>query len=454
MDRREFLNRAAAAAAALSLPASVSSCATAPLPAKRPNVLLIMADDLGYGDVGFTGRTEYATPAIDRLAREGVQLTQAYSAAPVCTPTRVALMTGRYPARYPVGLLEPLTSHPMGLAPEPATLSRLMKDAGYETALIGKWHLGILPEYHPLRHGFDDFYGFLGAAADYASHIDTEALKEYFYDGATSVHVEGYLTDLFTDRAVQYVSRTHDRPFFLNLQYNAPHWPWQGPGDPVYPDSLQGRTPGFPPRWRDGGSPEIYGRMVESMDGGIGRIMAALQNRGLDRDTLVIFTSDNGGERYSHMGPYSQGKMTLYEGGIHVAAAARWPGVIPAGSSTDQVAITMDWSATALALADATSPVPLDGIDLMPALKSGSVTAERELYWRISQRQKQKAMRRAEWKYLVTEAGEHLFDLAHDPSEKTDRKADQPQMLAGLRAAYAEWERQMLEPIPLEAKFR
>ncbi|HEV7586725.1 MAG TPA: sulfatase-like hydrolase/transferase, partial [Longimicrobium sp.] len=389
MHRRRFILDMAGAAAAVALASSASWLD----PRRRPNVVLIMADDLGYGDVGFTGRTDYHTPVIDQLAREGVELTQMYTAAPVCTPTRVALLTGRYPARTPVGLYEPLTTSPIGLEPDPPTLGALMKAAGYETALVGKWHLGTLPPYHPLRHGFDEFYGFLGPAADYASHVDTESREVLFQDGTRTVRTPGYLTDLFTERAVRIVSRRRSRPLFLNLQYNAPHWPWQGPGDPPYPDTLP---------WVRGGSPATYGRMVESMDTGVGRVLEALRRQGLERDTLVFFTSDNGGERFSHMGPFSEGKMSLHEGGLRVAAVARWPGVVPAGRHTDQVAVTMDLTATFLALAGGRAPdaAPLDGIDLMPVLTGGSGAVRRELYWRIFQRRKEKAVRSGDWKYL------------------------------------------------------
>ena len=227
------------------------------------------------------------------------------------------------------------------------------------------------------------------------------------------------------------------------MAYNAPHWPWQAPGDPPYADSL---------RWRGGGSPGTFARMMESMDTGIGRVLEALHRRGMERDTLVIFTSDNGGERFSHMAPFSHGKMTLYEGGIRVAATARWPGMIPAGSATHQVAVTMDWAATLLALAGAHAPrtAPLDGIDLMPALTGARAPAGRDLFWRIAQRRSQKALRSGDWKYLQTDAGEFLFDLAADAGEKQDRKADEPAVLAQLKAKYAAWEADVLPPIPLD----
>jgi arylsulfatase A-like enzyme len=443
MDRRRFVQSLAGAAVLGALPSCGTSAAARPGPRRRPNVLLIMADDLGYGDLGVTGRADYSTPVLDRLAHEGVQLTQAYSAAPVCTPTRVALLTGRYPARTRAGLFEPLTTHPDGLDPDPPTLGRLMRDAGYETALVGKWHLGTQPRFHPLRHGFDEFYGFLGAAADYSSHADTESLQNLFQDGTEPVRTQGYLTDLFSDRAVQIVSRARSRPLFLNLQYNAPHWPWQGPGDPPYPDSL---------RWRGGGSPETFARMMASMDAGIGRVLDALRRAGMEGDTLVVFTSDNGGERFSHMGPFSHGKMTLYEGGIRVAALARWPGTIPPATRTDQVAVTMDWTATLLALAGARAPesAPLDGIDLMPALTGAPAGGPRDLCWRIFQRRRQKALRSGNWKYLQTDDGESLFDLAADVGETRDRKADRPDVFAQLTAKYAAWEREVLAPLPLD----
>ncbi|HET9012300.1 MAG TPA: sulfatase-like hydrolase/transferase [Gemmatimonadaceae bacterium] len=438
IDRRTFIQRTTAAAA-LGVLAPWEPLLRAP---GRPNILYIMSDDLGYGDLGITGRTDYATPVLDALAREGVRLTQAYCAAPVCTPTRVALNTGRYPARARVGLFEPLTTSDDGLLPEPPTLARLMKDAGYETGLIGKWHLGLRPEHHPLRHGYDEFYGFLGAAADYASHVDTETHEVNFQDGDQPVATKGYLTDLFTDRTIRFIQRKRSRPFFLNLEYNAPHWPWQAPGDPPYPDSMSSKS---------GGTPAVFGRMVKSMDDGIGRILAALRDAGRDRDTIVIFTSDNGGERFSNMGPFSHGKMTLYEGGLRTPAFVRWPGVIAPNTTTDQTAITMDWTATLLARAGAQADAraPLDGIDLLPAL-TGAKPVPRDFYWRISQRVKQKALRSGDWKYLVTSEGEHLFDLATDPGEKSDVKEKHPEVLAALRAKYAGWEGAVLPPVPLD----
>lgn len=445
IGRREFVRRIAAAGAAASCAPVLTSCAAAPV-STGPNLVLIMADDLGYGDIGAFGRRDGRTPALDRLADEGVRLSQAYAAAPVCSPTRVALMTGRYPARVEAGLYEPLTTQPTGLATGPPTLPRRLKDAGYDTALVGKWHLGLRRAYHPLRHGFDEFYGHLGAAIDYASGLGTEHLEHDFFDGRRAVRVEGYATDLLTARAVDFVSRARTAPFFLNLQYNAPHWPWQAPGDPPLPDSL---------RWVGGGSPATFARMVGRLDDGVAQVLDAIRRRGIENDTLVIFTSDNGGERFSDMGGLRHGKMTLWEGGIRVPAMARWPGVIPAGTETAQVATTMDWTATLLAAAGASpeSDVPPDGIDVLPQLRGASPVA-RELVWRIHQRSQQQAVRSGDWKLLRTEEGEFLFDVAADPGEARDLRAAEPAIFARLLSAYEAWADEMLPPIPLDPRFK
>lgn len=450
-DRREFLLRLGHTVLVGAASPSAFACsrpqdAAPPPPATGPNLLFIMADDLGFADLSIYGRTDYQTPVLDHLAREGVRLTQAYSAAPVCTPTRVALMTGQYPARHEAGLHEPLTTHPTGLPAELPTLPRLLKNAGYQTALVGKWHLGLGRRYHPLRHGFDEFYGHLGAAIDYATGLGTEQLKHDWYDGTDRIEFRGYATDLITERAVRIVSRRRERPFFLSLQYNAPHWPWQAPGDPPYPDSL---------RWRRGGSPETYARMMRSLDDGIGSVLQALRDAGVEQNTVVIFTSDNGGEMYSDMGPFDGQKMSLSEGGIRVSAFARWPGVIPADTTTDQVAVTMDWAATLLAIGGAKpdAAFPLDGIDLRPQLTGASPSVSRDLFWRITQRRRHRAMRSGDWKYLATEEGEFLFDLASDLGEHVDRSSEAPAEFARLKSLYAEWESEVLPPIPLDPRF-
>lgn len=448
MDRRHFLESLASASAALGLGLGPSACA-ARRTASKPHIVLIMCDDLGYGDVGFTGATAYATPHIDRIAREGMILDQSYSAAPVCSPTRVALMTARYPAREAVGLQEPLTSHRIGLAPEPATLPRLLKDGGYRTALVGKWHLGTEPPFHPLEHGFDEFFGFLGAAADYHTKIDTEFGTALFHDGRTPVVPDGYLTDVLTDRATRIIA-THGeahgaQPLFLSLQYNAPHWPWETPDDPARPDTLD---------WRGGGTPERFAAMMRSVDDGVGRVLAALDSAGMTEDTLLVFTSDNGGERFSHMGPFSHAKMTVGEGGVRVATAARWPARIRAGTRSAQVAVTMDWTITFTTLAGTAFSRPVDGIDLLPTLAATTAPLPRTLFWRVTQRRQQKAVRDGDLKYVVNEQGAFLFDLATDIGETNDLTAARPADVEVLRAKLEAWEREVLPPAPLDPRRR
>src|SRR5688572_11870486 len=352
IPRRSFLQSGFAAAASTALPRLRWPRARA------PNILFILADDLGFGDLSCYGRPDYRTPNLDRLAREGLRFTSNYTAAAVCSPTRVALMTGRYPARLPVGLKEPLVygDHSVGLPPEHPTPASLLKAAGYSTALIGKWHLGFLPEHGPLRHGFDEFYGILGATVDYFNHRAPPGQLD-LHEGNVTVDHAGYMTDLLTDRAVQFVRRRHNAPFYLALHYTAPHWPWEGPGDSAasrryrtVADTVKDR---YVQGYADGGSPRVFAAMMQRLDEGVGRVLRALEDAGHSRDTFVVFTSDNGGERYSFNWPAGAGKGSLRDGGIRVPAIVRWPGRVSAGRTTDQSVITMDWTATMLGLAGA-----------------------------------------------------------------------------------------------------
>ena len=416
----------------------------------RPNIIFIVADDLGYADLSGYGRSDYQTPTLDAFAEEGIRFSQAYAAAPVCTPFRVSTMTGRYPARLPVGLREPLTGRPhdmnIGLPADHPTLSSLLKANGYETALVGKWHLGLLSEHHPRRHGFDEFFGILHGGADYFTHEDLSE-REGLYENETVIEREGYLTELFTERAVEFISRPRNGPFFLSLQYTAPHWPWQGPGDSTRQDTLSGWD-----RWVGGGSPEIYAEMVKSLDQGIGHVLKAVDATGLREKTLIIFTSDNGGEQYSSMGPFTGGKMELWEGGIRVPAMMRWPGIIRAGSETDQVVVSMDWTATILAAAEAEPDpnYPLDGMNLLPISSGETPTLPRTLWWRTSQRTNHHALRDGDWKFLKDGEAEYLFNLAADPGEQHDVKEVQSELFQQLKRKFAAVASEMLEPVPLE----
>jgi len=403
-----------------------------------------MTDDMGYGDLSCYGRKDYLTPNLDKLASQGIKFMNAYSAGPLCTPTRAAFMTGRYPARTPVGLIEPLTKEDssFGLTTEYPSVAVLMNAAGYQTALIGKWHLGSSPHHSPVKNGFNYFFGFYSGAADYISHKG-DGGKHDLYENDAPVHPEGYLTDLFSQKAIAFIKRKHNKPFFLTITYNAPHWPWQGPSDKPYEDSVN---------FRKGGSPAIYAAMMKSLDDGVGNIMKTLDDEQLSNQTIVIFTNDNGGERFSSNGGLNNSKGSLWEGGIRVPAFVRWPGKINAGNITQQVAVTMDWTVTILSAAGAKAhkKFPLDGIDLMPILTAEKKITDRTIYWRTFQRNNQKAIRVGSWKYLHDEKGEYLFNLVADQAEKYDLKEKEDVIFKRLKKMYANWEQTVLKPIPLQ----
>jgi len=444
ISRRDFLEGTLAAAAFGVLPRHP------PQGRGPPNILFILADDLGYGDLSCYGRPDYHTPNIDRLAREGLRFTGNYTAAAVCTPTRVALITGRYPARLPIGLVEPLRfgDESVGLPPGHPTVASRLKQGGYETALIGKWHLGFLPEHGPVPHGFDEFYGILGGAVDYFTHMVPSG-KLDLHEGNVTVDQAGYMTDLLTERALRYIRRRHAAPFYLSLHYTAPHWPWEGPTDTAASRALRHladtNTGRFVRGYADGGSLGVFAAMMQRLDDGVGHLLRALEDAGLERDTFVVFTSDNGGERYSYNWPTSSGKGSLREGGIRVPAIVRWPGRVPAGRTTDQTTISMDWTATLLAVGGATPDpaYPLDGLDLSPLWRGAPARFDRTIFWRTRE-ENAAAARRGPWKYLRTGEDESLFHILRDPGEGADLAPYKPDTLRSLRAAFEEWNARML----------
>jgi arylsulfatase A-like enzyme len=326
----------------------------------------------------------------------------------------------------------------IGLSPDHPTIASLLKNSGYETALIGKWHLGYLPKFGPNHHGFDQFFGILSGAADFFTHKDAYGESD-LYEDLVPIERVGYVTDLLTERAVEFITRRRSRPFYLSLHYTAPHWPWEGPTDKHISPTLKEGYDGF----TAGGSLRTYAAMMKGLDDGIGHVLRSLAKAKADRETLVIFTSDNGGERFSYNWPFSGQKGSLREGGIRVPAIVRWPGVIAAGRSTEQAIITMDWTATILAAAK-TKPdanYPLDGDDLLPVIKGERATYERRLFWRF---RRQDAVRIGKWKYLNDGEMEYLFDLSVDEKEQADFKEQNPDMLRRLRGEFMNWQAQML----------
>jgi len=413
-----------------------------------PNILFIMADDLGYGDLSCYGRQEYQTPALDGLAAQGMRLTHAYANSAVCTATRVALMTGRYQYRLPIGLEEPLQSARTGLPPDHPTLPSLLRDAGYHTALVGKWHLGELPEYCPLKSGFAEFWGIRGGGVDYFTH-ELDGVGD-LWDGTENIQRTGYLTDLLGKRAVKVLEERAKagQPFFLNLNFTAPHWPWEGPEDEAESARLAARPGPMPILHYDGGSMETYAAMMRSLDENCALVLAALDRLGLAGNTIVVFTSDNGGERFSHNWPFTGRKTELLEGGLRVPAILRWPGVVAPGRESDAVMITQDWLPTFLAAAG-TAPDPAfpgDGVDIGPVLRGGTL-APRTLFWRFAYRA-QKAARRGAHKFLEIGGNAFLFDVVADPLERANLRMREPAVFAALEAEWAAWNAGMLPPDP------
>jgi arylsulfatase A-like enzyme len=414
----------------------------------RPNIIYIMADDLGYADLSCYGRKDYQTPNLDKLCSQGIKFMNAYAAAPVCTPTRVSFYTGRYPARLAVGLYEPLEGNSkdslVGLSPETPSIGNLLKRSGYETYLVGKWHLGFTPEHTPNKNGFDYFFGFKAGATDYISHTAFNGEPD-LYENDILVQKDGYITDLLGEKAIEIVKQPHQKPFFLALMFNAPHWPWQTREDKPVPN-------GTAASWAEGGSPETYAAIMKSLDDAVGKLVKTIDDLKLSNNTVIIFTSDNGGVQFSDNGIYKGRKMQLWEGGIREPAFIRWTSKLKENTVTDQVATTMDWTATILSIAGAKADknFPLDGINLLPILTGKQKELKRTLYWRISQRRQHSAIRDDNWKWLRDEKGEeYLFDLSVDPLEKNNLKEKFPETFVQLKNKFSAWEKTVLTPIPV-----
>ena len=422
----------------------------------RPNIIYIVADDLGYADLGcYGGRDEpwgAVSPVLDGLAARGIRFTQGYSNSPVCSPTRFALMTARYQYRLRGAAEEPINSKSrgsttLGLPPEHPTLPSLLRTAGYRTALIGKWHLGFGPHFGPLQSGYEESFGPLAGGVDYFSHCDSSGRHDLWQNDVEH-HQEGYLTDLLSQRTVEYVERMagQDAPFFVSLHYTAPHWPWETRDDAARAPSIKNDLFDLA-----AGNIHVYRRMIHHMDEGIGQIMDALRRTGQADNTLVVFTSDNGGERFSDNWPLVGGKMDLTEGGIRVPWIAHWPAAIRAGGDSAQLCMTMDWSATMLDAAGVAAhpDYPLDGVSLLPVLRDAAHAFERPLYFRMNHRD-QRALRVGDWKYLKVDDNEYLFNIPQDERERANLAKKDPARLDALRADWLAWNAGM-PPIPQDA---
>jgi len=446
------------AAGALVLASALSGATTA-----KPNIVFILADDMGYRDIGSYGVKDIKTPVLDRLATQGVRFTQFYANGPECSPTRTALLTGRYQQR--VGGLESAIgsgnigrydaaarlrqTHDLGLPASETSLGQLLKGAGYATALFGKWHLGYEAKFAPGRHGFDRNFYCEGGGMDYFHHVEPtpDGFIDSLYLDGRPVKRPGYFTDLVADEAERFIAAKRDQPFFLYLPFTAPHAPFQGP-DEWHPEHL----PKDSPRWPQGKAPpQVYAAMVERLDQAVGRVLASLEKAGLAENTLVVFTSDNGGTGSARPMGLRGNKGVTFEGGIRVPCIVRWPGRLPAGATTDQVALTFDLTASMARIAGAQLPAgrTFDGIDVLARLQERQPDLPRTVFWRGRRGTNDwKAAREGSLKYVVnTAAGaiktEGLFDLAADMAEHHDLLASRPADAERLRGLLAAWEKEV-----------
>lgn len=407
-------------------------------PPAPPNIVILLADDLGYGDLGVTGAEDIRTPHLDSLAADGVRFTRAYSNAPVCSPTRAALLSGMYQQRTGVDRVIYVSEREAGMDPSVRLLPSFLVPAGYASGIFGKWHLGYSLRQFPTRFGFDEFVGFVAGNIDYFAHTDRLDNPD-LWRGEEAITDDRYMTELIASEAVDFIGRHSEEPFLLYLPFNAPHDPFQGPGDADSAGDQELTRTTYRTR-------EKFVEMVESLDAQIGRVLAALEQNGLADSTAVFFMSDNGGlPIVARNAPFSGFKTELWEGGIRSTLLARLPGRFPAGRTVDAPAISMDLFATALDLAGVEPPSdrPVDGVSLLPALEGSGALPRRPLYFRYRNPRGpvQRALVEDGWKYLKgPEEEEHLFHLSEDPGETEDLSDAEPERLEAMRARWLGWE--------------
>ncbi len=443
-SRREFLKAVGLGAAAIVMPGcgKSSNGPAGKEPVDRPNIIIIMADDLGYGDIGCYGNKTVKTPNIDALAEGGMRFTDFHSNGPMCSPTRAALLTGRYQQRCGIErVLGFRRAKAIGMSPVEVTFAEVLKAAGYATALYGKWHTGHPPEFAPTRQGFDTFRGLYGGM-DYHSHINRTG-HENWWRNEELVPEKGYGTELITGHGERFIEEHKNKPFCLYISHFAVHFPWQGPNDKA--DFLPGV---------DNSSAEkkygtrkdrkaAYKEMTEALDEGIGRIISTLRRLGLEEKTLLFFMSDNGGHNIvASNGPLRGYKGSLLEGGHRVPAIAYWPGTIKAGSITDETTMTMDLFPTMAALGGAALPagLKLDGVNLVPMLRDGKKLPGRTLFWRFK---KAGAVRKGPWKLLIQGQRRHLYNLADDIGEKNDLAKSEEKRVEAMLSEFVRWEQEV-----------
>ena len=407
------------------------------LKAAPPNLIIIMADDMGYGDAScLWDQAPQPTPNLDRMAREGLLFTDFHSSGNVCSPTRAGFMTGRYQQRAGIpGVINAdprVPAHFASLQHEEVTFAELLKEAGYSTAMFGKWHLSYDKKYNPVTHGFDRFRGYISGNIDFISHYDRMEVYDW-WEGQELIEEEGYVTHLITQHSVKYIHDHKNKPFCLYVAHEAVHSPWQGPGDPPQrgPNKVRGRVD----------KNRAWKEMMRELDQGVGEILQAVEKAGIADNTLVFFFSDNGPAGGS-AGPLRGRKGSNWEGGHRVPAIAHWPGKIKPDTRTDQLAISLDLMPTMLALAGKESPVKLDGVNLSPVLFEQKSLGDRQLHWNG------KAMRDGNWKLMINGKGAKglgLYNLKDDIGEQKNLAEKFPQRVEKMKAAIEAWTKEVNE---------
>ncbi len=439
ITRRDFLKAAGAVTAATMLPQALHAAED-----RKPNVIVILSDDHGYAQIGLQGKPDAPTPNIDSIGKNGIRFTNGYVTCPVCSPTRAGLMTGRYQQRF--GHEDnpgppPVWAPGFGLPLSEKTIADYMKEQGYATGMVGKWHLGHKPEYHPQKRGFDEFFGFLTGAHSYIkSGIGT---AEPILRGTKEVDEKEYLTDAFGREAVAFINRHKSEPFFLYLAFNAVHGPMQGP------ERYKKDYPQFPhvPR-------QNYAGMLKAMDDNVGKVLNAVRAAGLEKDTLIIFLSDNGGHRVGAMEPnmpFRGFKSDVYEGGVRVPFLMQWKGKLAEGKVYEKIVSSLDILPTAVTVAGGKPAPNIEGVNLLPYVTGKNTSSPHDrLFWRWIDRY---GARVGDWKLVNNGDGkEKLYNLADDIGERKDLAAAKPDKLKELQAAYKEWDSRNVAPKWLDGR--
>lgn len=404
----------------------------------KPNFVLIVADDLGYGDLGVTGAPDISTPNIDQLAARGLRFTNAYANAPVCSPARVALLTGQYQQRTGYDRVLYVHEREIGIPSRLVLLPELLREVGYTSGIFGKWHLGYSKDSFPTRHGFDEFVGFVSGNIDYFAHTDRLGNHD-LWRGEAEIHDDRYFTDLVVEESLSFLNSHHEEPFFLYVPFSAPHDPFQGP---EHRDSAGNQEVTL----NVNRTRAVYKSMVEALDAGVGRLLDHLEELHVADRTVVIFLSDNGGlPIVARNAPFSGFKATLGDGGIHTPLIIRWPAIVPSGATSDALVAGMDIFPTIVELAGASLPAghSIDGVSLASILAGDASEPIRDtLYFHYQNPRgvEQRAVIQDGWKYLLDKTGEeHLFNLDADPAERNDLAEDDPERLTAMKEKYGRW---------------